>query len=187
MTAVATLTGALSDRMTVRRLQTRMVKVVSQPGVRRGTTAFRKGRLQGLSGMQGNLHVPFLGGWAGVIPPSYPAHAIPTGSTVPTLLNVELGDDQEVFGQHGTGVAHRGQLLQSGIKFAYLCLCVVPVWRVSRLAAGHAHTLSEGGQRGLPATAALLAFADGGSRLFLSAFAYNVRPTPVYFCIQALR
>jgi hypothetical protein len=46
------------------------------------------------------------------------------------LLNVELGDDQEVFGQHGTGVAHRGQLLQSGIKFAYLSLCVVPVWRV---------------------------------------------------------
>ena len=30
--------------------------------VGRGTTAFRKGRSQGLSGMQGNLHVPFLGG-----------------------------------------------------------------------------------------------------------------------------
>jgi len=29
MTAVVTLTGALSDRFTVRRLQTRMVKVVS--------------------------------------------------------------------------------------------------------------------------------------------------------------
>jgi len=29
MTAVVTLTGALSDRMTVQRLQTRMVKVVS--------------------------------------------------------------------------------------------------------------------------------------------------------------
>ena len=27
--------------------------------------------------MQGNLHVPFLGGWAGAIPPGYPAHAIP--------------------------------------------------------------------------------------------------------------
>ena len=27
-----------------------------------GMTAFRKERLQGLSGMQGNLHVPFLGG-----------------------------------------------------------------------------------------------------------------------------
>ena len=54
MTAVATLTGALSDRMTVRRLQTRMVKVVP-----RGTIAFRKERWQGLSGMQGNLHVPF--------------------------------------------------------------------------------------------------------------------------------
>src|SRR2546426_4361655 len=68
MTAVATLTGALSDRMTVRRLQTRMVKVVP-----RGTIAFRKERWQGLSGMQGNLHVPFLGGWAGAIPPGYPA------------------------------------------------------------------------------------------------------------------
>ena len=30
MTAVVTLTGALSDRFTVRRLQTRMVKVVSE-------------------------------------------------------------------------------------------------------------------------------------------------------------
>jgi hypothetical protein len=30
MTAVATLTGALSNRLTVRRPQTRMVKVVSQ-------------------------------------------------------------------------------------------------------------------------------------------------------------
>jgi hypothetical protein len=39
MTAVATLTGALSDRMTVRRLQTHMVKVVP-----RGTIAFRKER-----------------------------------------------------------------------------------------------------------------------------------------------
>ena len=73
MTAVATLTGALSHRLTVRRLQARMVKVGPQPGVRRGTTAFRKERSQGLSGMQGNLHVPFLGGWAGAIPPGYPA------------------------------------------------------------------------------------------------------------------
>ena len=39
MTAGATLTGALSDRMTVRRPQTRMVKVVP-----RGTIAFRKER-----------------------------------------------------------------------------------------------------------------------------------------------
>jgi hypothetical protein len=36
-------------------------------------TAFHKGRWQGLSGMQGNLHVPFLGGWAGAILPGYPA------------------------------------------------------------------------------------------------------------------
>ena len=63
MTAVATLTGALSHRMTVRGLQARMVKVVSSSS-RRGITAFRKGRWQGLSGMQGNLHVPFLGGCA---------------------------------------------------------------------------------------------------------------------------
>ena len=41
--------------------------------VGRGTTAFRKGRWQGLSGMQGNLHVPFLGGLAGAISPGYPA------------------------------------------------------------------------------------------------------------------
>src|SRR5262249_18431679 len=74
MTAVGTLTGALSHRLTARRLQARMVKVVSQPGVRRGTTAFRKERSQGLRGMQGNLHVPFLGGWVGAIPPGYPAH-----------------------------------------------------------------------------------------------------------------
>jgi hypothetical protein len=64
MTAVATLTGALSRRMTVPGLQARMVKVGPQPGVHRGTTAFRKERSQGLSGMQGNLHVPFLGGCA---------------------------------------------------------------------------------------------------------------------------
>jgi hypothetical protein len=44
MTAVVTLTGALSDRLTARRLQARMVKVVAQPGVCRGTTAFRKER-----------------------------------------------------------------------------------------------------------------------------------------------
>ena len=75
MTAVVTLTGALSHRMTVPGLQARMVKVGPQPGIRRGTTAFRKERSQGLSGMQGNLHVPFLGGWAGAIPPGYPAGA----------------------------------------------------------------------------------------------------------------
>src|ERR1700720_431944 len=50
-TAVATRTGTLSGRLTVRRLQARMVKVGPQPGVRRGTIAFRKERWQGLSGM----------------------------------------------------------------------------------------------------------------------------------------
>jgi hypothetical protein len=57
MMAVATLTGALSDRMTVWRLQTRMVKVVP-----RGTIAFRKERWQGLSCLKGNFHEQFLGG-----------------------------------------------------------------------------------------------------------------------------
>jgi len=33
-------------------------------------------------------------------------------------INVELGDGEEVFGQHGAGVAHRGELLQRGIPFA---------------------------------------------------------------------
>jgi hypothetical protein len=64
MTAVATLTGALSDRLTVRRLQARMVKVGPQPGVRRGTIAFRKERWQGLSCWKGNFHEQFLGGCA---------------------------------------------------------------------------------------------------------------------------
>jgi len=64
-------------------------------------------------------------------------------------INVEWEDGEEVFGPQGTGGAHRGELFQSGINFACLSLCVVPVWRVSRL--------------------------------LLSAFAYTVRPTPVYF------
>ena len=68
MTAVATRTGARSDRMTVQRLQRRMVQ-----GVPRGTIAFRKERWQGLSCLKGNLHEPFLGGWAGAIPLGYPA------------------------------------------------------------------------------------------------------------------
>jgi hypothetical protein len=40
----------------------------------------------------------------GVIPLGYPAHAIPTGSTVPTLLNVELMGGQEVFGWYVDGI-----------------------------------------------------------------------------------
>jgi len=55
------------------------------------------------------------------------------------------------------------------------------------LADSDAHTLHEGGQRGLPAKAASLALAGRGSRLLLSAFAYTVSPTPVSFCLQALR
>ena len=38
-------------------------------------TAFRKGRLQGLSCLKGNFHEQFLGGWVGAIPPGYPADA----------------------------------------------------------------------------------------------------------------
>jgi hypothetical protein len=34
-------------------------------------------------------------------------------------ISVELVGGLEVSGQRGTGVAHRGQLLQSGITFAY--------------------------------------------------------------------
>ena len=30
-----------------------------------------------------------------------------------------LGDGEEVFGQHGTEIAHRGELLQRGIPFAH--------------------------------------------------------------------
>ena len=41
-------------------------------------------------------------------------------------INVKLVGGLEVFGQQGTGIAHRGQHLQSGIKFAYGSLCVVP-------------------------------------------------------------
>ena len=59
-------------------------------------TAFRKGRLQGLSCLKGNFHEQFLGGWTGAIPPGYPAHAIPIGSTVPTLLNARLAACREV-------------------------------------------------------------------------------------------
>src|SRR5262245_49237388 len=73
MTAVATLTGALSDRRTLRGLQARLVKVGSQPGVGRGMTALRKERRQALRGMQGILHVPFLACWVGAIPSGCPA------------------------------------------------------------------------------------------------------------------
>jgi hypothetical protein len=34
-------------------------------------------------------------------------------------INVELVGGLEVFGQHGIGVAHCGQLLQSGVTVAY--------------------------------------------------------------------
>ena len=46
--------------------------------------------LRGLSGMQGNLHVPFLGGWAGAIPPGYPAHVVRTRPAVPSAVSYEV-------------------------------------------------------------------------------------------------
>ena len=54
----------------------------------------------------------------------------------------------------------------------------------SRLAAGYAHTLRAGGERELPATAASLALAGRGSRLWLSAFADNGRPPPSLFAYR---
>ena len=72
MTAVATLTGAFSDRLTARRLQARMVKVVSrhylmwQHRVPRGALA----RSERHAGKRARA---VLGGWAGAIPPGYPA------------------------------------------------------------------------------------------------------------------
>ena len=64
MTAVATLTGALSRRMTVRGLQARGEGGVTAH-IRCGSTAFRKG-VGKASGM-GKLARAVLGGWAGAI------------------------------------------------------------------------------------------------------------------------
>jgi hypothetical protein len=71
MTAGATPAGAVSHiavdwhaitrqkaHTIVRRLQARIVKA-TQAGINRGETASTIGRWQGLSGMQGNLHVSF--------------------------------------------------------------------------------------------------------------------------------
>ena len=37
-----------------------------------GTARPTKGRLSGLSGLTGNCHGPFLGGWGAAMPPGYP-------------------------------------------------------------------------------------------------------------------
>src|SRR5713101_2797389 len=61
--------------------------------------------LRCLSGMQGNLHVPFLGGWAGAIPPGYPAHAVSTRPVVPSTVSYEdvrEGNDPYRALGHGT-------------------------------------------------------------------------------------
>ncbi len=63
-------------------------------------TAFRKGRLQGLSCLKGNFHEQFLGGWAGAIPPGYPAHAMPFGPTVPTLPHLSLCEYSHHLNKH---------------------------------------------------------------------------------------
>ena len=68
MTAVATLTGALSRRMTVRGLQAYGEGGVTAH-IRCGSHCVPQGRWQGLSGMQGKLARAVLGGWAGAIPP----------------------------------------------------------------------------------------------------------------------
>jgi hypothetical protein len=46
-----------------------------------------------LSGMQGNLHVPFLGGWAGAIPPGYPAGGSNSVSLAGSPQDAALGSD----------------------------------------------------------------------------------------------
>ena len=43
--------------------------------------------------MQGNLHVPFLGGWVGAIPPGYPADE-ETGFVRPRLVATQRECDK---------------------------------------------------------------------------------------------
>jgi hypothetical protein len=57
-----------------------------------------------------------LAGMAGLLgAPPRPVAAEPLS----TAINVELVGGREVFRQHGTGVAHRDELLQCGIQFAH--------------------------------------------------------------------
>jgi len=46
------------------------------------------------------LHEQFLGGWAGAIPPGYPAHAMPFGPTVPTLPHLSLCEYSHHLNKH---------------------------------------------------------------------------------------
>ena len=59
-----------ASRGNVRWLQERIVKA-TQPSC--CETAFGNERLKGLSGINGNIYVSFLGGLGAVMPPGYPA------------------------------------------------------------------------------------------------------------------
>ena len=72
MTAVATLTGALSHRMTVRGLQARMVKVELQPGVCRWHDRVPQGALARLERHAGKLARAVLRGLGGSNPARLP-------------------------------------------------------------------------------------------------------------------
>jgi len=54
--------------------------------------------------MQGNLHVPFLGGWAGAIPPGYPAKGS-YGFACPTLVNIRLTHPPKLVATHRVIIA----------------------------------------------------------------------------------
>jgi hypothetical protein len=71
MTAVATLTGALSDRMTVWRLQARMVKVVPEQ-VLDGHNRVPQGALARLELLEGKLSRAVLRGLSGSNPARLP-------------------------------------------------------------------------------------------------------------------
>ena len=66
--------------------------------------------MKGLSGMEGNLHVPFLGGWAGAISPGYPADALPMTRCLHHLRHLWLL------------IAPLWLLLADVLRFLQLCL-----------------------------------------------------------------
>ena len=75
-------------------------------------TAFRKGRLQGLSCLKGNFHEQFLGGWAGAIPPGYPADATPERVNAP--YSTDLSAWCRYTAQHVAAVGRRVSTLCKG-------------------------------------------------------------------------
>jgi transposase len=62
--------------------------------------------------MQGNLHVPFLGGWAGAIPPGYPARE-ETCRKVTRLAPTQL--ESETSGRQGNKRAWLGVAVTSWV------------------------------------------------------------------------